>query len=396
MTPTRVTTHQTANDQLLYFTSSSLLPDGRVVVISDRSGSPNLFVVNPATGDRKQLTTNDEGYLHSYVYFDGAKNRGLGKASISLHTPSGAIYYLQGRDVCCVDTDGHRRVLAQYPDGQVTAFTHVSGDGALLCVPTTDARAIEGYAGQFDIDQRVRDEGLRSYLRIYDTQTGREIAAECVPSAWITHVQFHPTDNSLILYNHEWPSDCGIRRMWLFDGAAHRPVRTAGDGRLPGDWTCHEMWESDGKGVVYHGAYENGPAYLGRFDLASGSLTEIGLPVDWRQYGHFTIAPSGLLVSDGYYRTDEGATDGPSQWISIQHVDWREGRIEWTPICRHGSTWDSQDSHPHPIFSADSRSIYYTSNAAGKRDVYRVDVPVNAASVDSTNREMATHRATRP
>lgn len=46
---TRVTVCPDANDQLLYFTSTSLLADDRhLVVISDRTGHPNLFCVDAA------------------------------------------------------------------------------------------------------------------------------------------------------------------------------------------------------------------------------------------------------------------------------------------------------------------------------------------------------------
>ncbi len=129
---------------LLYFTSSSLTADDRyLIMISDRTGQPNLFALDQHTGQETRLTDNEEGYLKSYVYFDGIPNRGLGKASVSLHSPSGMVYYLQGDDICAVDLRGNRRVLAQVPAGQVTAFTHVSEDGKRLVVPTTDARALE-------------------------------------------------------------------------------------------------------------------------------------------------------------------------------------------------------------------------------------------------------------
>lgn len=102
----------------------------------------------------------------------------------------------------------------------MTAFTHISADGTRLCIPTTDAHALDGdsiLSGKpnYDIDKRVRDERLSSYLRVFDTRTGKEILCERVPQTWITHVQFSPIDNQLILYNNEWPSDCGIRRIWL-------------------------------------------------------------------------------------------------------------------------------------------------------------------------------------
>lgn len=92
--PERVTPCAGANEQLLYFTSSSLTADdSRIVFLSDRAGHPNIFDREPRTGRERQRTANNEGYLKSYVYFDGAPYRGLGKASASLHAPSGTLFY---------------------------------------------------------------------------------------------------------------------------------------------------------------------------------------------------------------------------------------------------------------------------------------------------------------
>src|ERR1051325_6339825 len=87
----------------------------------------------------------------------------------------------------------------------------------------------------YDIDERVRREGLSSWLRLYDTATGALLRCERVPQAWITHVQFSPVHADWILYNHEWPSDCGVRRLWLWDGTRHRRLRDIGPGRRRDD-----------------------------------------------------------------------------------------------------------------------------------------------------------------
>lgn len=314
--PAGLTSSQ-ANDQLLYFTSTSLLADDqRLVFLSDRTGQPNIFLRDLKTGQEKQLTFNTEGFLKSYVYFDGAPYRGLGRASVSLDATRGVVYFLQGRKICAVDTNGTQRVLAEYPEGQMTAFTHVSADGARLCVPTTDARALEGdrqLKGKpdYNIDQRVQEENLSSYLRVYDTATGKEIRCERVPKAWITHVQFSPIDHDLILYNHEWCGDPGIRRMWLWDGHRHLRLRPEGDGRSRKDWTCHEMWERDGSAIIYHGGFAGGQSYIGRVKPDGSGLVEIGLPKAWNRYGHFTIGRPGWLVTDGCYVTPgESARSG--------------------------------------------------------------------------------------
>ena len=403
MTASKVTGGIASNDQLLYFTSSSLDDsDEHLVLISDRSGHPNLVVRHLASGEEVQLTRNTGGTLKSYVYFGGNERRGLGKASVSFDAQRRLLYYIQDDALCCTAFDGSTCILNRIPADQVTAFTHISADGQRLCVPTTDARALEAerlvndspaYAANqekknevisdkpdYDIDERVRTEGLSSWINVFDTQSGELIAREQVKQAWITHVQFSPLDSRHILYNHEWPSDCGIRRMWLWDGERHIRLRHEGDGRSKADWTCHEMWQADGKYIIYHGKYADGRAYVGRVDPNGRDPVEIALPDAYHRYGHFTAGNghNDWLVTDGYYHP-EGVPENSNwggEWISLVTVDWEKRKIQWTGLCQHESFWDCQDSHPHPIFDHADRFIYFTSNKAGSRSVYRVAVPL--------------------
>jgi len=379
--PVSVTGPNTGNNQLLYFTSSSLTADDRhLVFISDRTGNPNLVTRDLATGMERQLTTNTEGVLKSYVYFDGHPYRGFGKGSVSLDSKNGLVYFIQGWEIRSVTLDGRQRVLAVLPKNQMTAFTHVSADGTRLCVPTTDARALDGdkiLKGKpdYDIDARVQREHLVSYLHVYDTVSGKEIASEPVTNAWITHVQFSPINNRLILYNHEYCFESGINRMWLWDGTNHIRLRVEGDGRRRDDWTCHEMWERDGTAIIYHGSYTNGQSYVGRVQPDGTGPVEIALPENWKRYGHFTVGHPGELVTDGCYVVSGDPKRFGGNWISVLRVDWLARTCDWKPLCPHGSTWTSQDSHPHPIFDHAANAIYFTSDVQGERVVCRVAVP---------------------
>ncbi len=392
------------NTQMLYFTCSSLSTDDRrLYVISDRSGSPNVYMHEIATGEETQLTRNEAGTLQSYVYFNGTRNLGLGKASVCLDPVRETVYYLQDRNICAVWPDRKIRILNQVPEDQMTAFTHVSADGRFLCIPTTDARILdydpgtEGYGLDqrpiYDIDARVQKENLSSYLHIYDTRTGAEIRCEKVLRCWITHVQFHPLNSHIILYNNEWPSfGCGVRRINLFDGQTHRQLRTVGQGRSAEDWVCHEMWTADGRYVIYHGAYANGPAFVGRVDVREMDYSEIALPKAYDAYGHFTVSNGGELVCDGYYKqpgdrpperensTDHGADPHrkTAEYISLVHPDWAERKLIWTPLCKHGTDWLGQDTHPHAIFNHSGDAIYFSARRGKYVGVYSVPVKAKA------------------
>src|SRR5262249_38843739 len=161
---------------LLYFTSSSLTADDRVLVFLSDRDSPipkaddpradvNLYALDRASGTVRPLTENTEGYLRSYVYFEGQPYRGLGLASPCLHAPSGDLYYLQGREVRVVNArSGAGRTLALLPDDQLTGFTHVSDDNARLCIPTIHESAFIDIGA---IDATVQRLGLASTLRIF-------------------------------------------------------------------------------------------------------------------------------------------------------------------------------------------------------------------------------------
>ena len=86
----RVTGNEGGTSQLCYFTSSSLLEDGRTLIfIREQEGQPNLFAADLVSGEERQLTQNCEGILKSYVYFDGRAYTGFGKASVSVDTKRG-------------------------------------------------------------------------------------------------------------------------------------------------------------------------------------------------------------------------------------------------------------------------------------------------------------------
>ncbi|MGI6671434.1 MAG: oligogalacturonate lyase family protein [Christensenellales bacterium] len=379
------------DSQLLYFTSSSCLADNSgLVFMGEMDGNSNIYWKDFSKGKITQLTYNTEGTLRSYVYFNGKVNKGFGKASVCLDNTRKLVYYIQGLDVYQVDLLGNLRQIVKLPDNQVTAFMDVSNDGKYLCIPTTDNRALEtrhvdgpatilNMPGDTYIDNRIHEENLNSYLNVYAINSGKQILCEKVPLCWITHVQFHPKDSSQILYNHEWCSDCGVRRMWLWDGKHHKALRTIDEGRNINDWVCHEIWSYNGEYVIYHGRhYKNNLYFVGRINMESGEIQEIELPKEYTKYGHFSISSQGRLVSDGYYQTKDementqyvGAT-----WISVWDVDWDSGRFKCTPLVQHNTCWGDQDTHPHPIFSEDGKLIFYNTTHNGKREIRCCHVP---------------------
>ena len=100
-----------------------------------------------------------------------------------------------------------------------------------------------------------------------------------------------------------------------------------------------------------------------------------------------------MLVTDGYYEDkiingnenlqakdpslDTGLkkSDISGEWISLLKIHWDKHKISWIPLCRHGSSWESQDCHPHPIFNHTADKVYFTSDKDRESSIYYVEVP---------------------
>ena len=354
-----------ANSQHLYFTSPSVTQDDRwLVFLSDRSGHPNLHVIDRRDGASRQLSANTSGLLRSYVYPQGTL-RGLSKASPCLDPVRNRVFYLRDDAMYFVEldaADGERR-LCDLPAGWVTAFTHISPDGATLCVPCTDPRAfVDEVPTQWDqmrkVPDRMAQEGLLTRLLVIEVATGQTRVAAEVPF-WVTHVQFDPAGTGRILFNREGFQDNGDRpahqRIWCLEPeGAFRPLAP----EPPGEWRSHENWALDGQSIVYHGGRE-GRAFLAARTWEGELLSEVSL--EGIEFWHATAALDGRSLF----------VDRPDGLISM--VDPANRRV--VDICRHDSIVESQDAHPHPITTFTGRSILFTSIRTGRCQVYEAFLP---------------------
>ncbi|UQZ82253.1 hypothetical protein SK3146_01410 [Paenibacillus konkukensis] len=380
----RQLTSAAGNHHHLYFTSSSFTQgNDHVLFLSDSGGgSPNVFKLSLKDGQTVQLTDNRKGIMKSYVYYDGTPYEGLAKASPSYHPGTDSLLYIQDQEVRLIHLPTMEdRVVHRLPEGVMTGFTHISGDGEYACVPYISADAFDvGEGNPFTlIRDKVQAGRTESHVLVIHLPTGRS-EIKFRHAGWITHVQFHPDDSEQILFNHE--GGMVAQRIWLYKDGVVSKIRdqSAGGDRL---WICHEMWDSDGSGVIYHGtrgvpndpsmrhASVNGSiqSFVGYAGRRQGEEIEMSFPDGMKDYGHFTLG------SDRTMLLTDGIIDAES--LHCCRADWESGRLEWDYICRHGSSFSVQDVHPHPIFSHDDRLVLFTSdthNERSKGNLYLVDL----------------------
>ncbi|MFA7343014.1 MAG: oligogalacturonate lyase family protein [Terrimicrobiaceae bacterium] len=361
-------TRGSCKNQHLYFTSPSVTADDRwLVFLSDRSGSPNLYSIDRRDGSIRRLSRNESGLLRSYVYPTGGL-RGLSKASPCLDPIRNRLYYIRDdsvRSVSLDDADGTEREICQMPPQWYGAFTHISPDGRTLCAPCTDPRAfVDEAETQWDqmrkVPGRMERENLRTRICLIDVSTGKmKIAAE-VPF-WVTHVQFDPLGTGRIVFNREGFVEGGDRpphnRIWCLEPAgSFRPLSP----EPPGEWRAHENWAVDGKSILYHGG-RGGEAFLASRTWEGELIQETSL--EGISFWHATGAPDGKCLF----------VDRPDGFISAIDPFARENKL--VNICRHDSSVEDQDAHPHPLVTASGKSLIFTSVRTGRCQVYEVLLP---------------------
>jgi Tol biopolymer transport system component len=346
--------------QGLYLTSSSVTADDRcVVVIGDRDSSPNLFVIDRSDGAMRPLSRNARGQMHSYVYPLGT-DAGFARSSPCLAPLTGDVLWIQDRSACLANVrepDAARRVL-ELPAGWMTAFNDLSPDGRLACVPIADARAFVDDASDqvsqmIPVARRFREQALRSRILVIDLRRDATVADVEVPF-WVTHVQFGPLDPTQVLFNQEgMGSDVG-QRIWIADTASGRIRPLYPQAGV--EWCCHEVFAADGSVVSHGGVRGQKSAFVERHDL-SGRLLERHDISDAR-FMHATLSNDGrsfiLDDHDGMLKTWEIATG-------------RSG-----VLCRHGSSMNGQDNHPHARMTSSGRGVTFTSDGFGGRGLFEV------------------------
>jgi len=191
----------------------------------------------------------------------------------------------------------------------------------------------------------------------------------------LAHAQVCPVNGTLVMVCHEGPWHLVTQRIWLLD-LVSREVRPCVR-QDASDSIGHEFWTQDGfiffdnRGPGFDGtitssrtqAVAQSPQertftpYVGFADRRGNLLRRINLP---HHCNHYHTNPNGTaLVGDD---VDE-----------VVLIDLSNGEAEVRPLCRHGTSWHTQASHPHPTWSWDGKRILYASDAGGQVNLYLLE-----------------------
>ena len=317
----------------LYFYNPCFnLNDSILVFASKRTGSMNLFTVNLRNGVIRQLT-------------DGDKIRARGATYSSNRNEA---FFGDDRVVKALDLATLReRVLYNIPKGyNIAASLSSSEDGGMIAFAIV--RKPKGDASL------LSDKLYNSIIVMVNTVTGysHEVTRE---ENYISHVLVNPVDTTKILYCHEGAWDTVAQRMWFVnsDGSGKCALRPEEDPVLR---VGHEYWFKDGKHVGYQIGTQEKRKYIGILDIATKQFKEYPYADDKHTESN---SRGTLLVGDGMPKHAD---------ISLYTIE--SGQAKQKVLFRHNSSYDDEEQHPHPQFSPDDKSIFFTSDRDGQSNIY--------------------------
>ncbi len=353
----------------LYFTETSLSPDGKSVYFVSNRACPEteqvqLFHINLEDGVITQLTDAVGGVYHvtntpDCEYFAYAAEKDI--HLLHLPTMEDKIIYTEKE---------------KYLISMVSINCDKTRIG-FMRVEDVDAIADGGpnYAGFKE--KMFATKESRVYWMNLDGSDLKQVFRD---TCWLQHFQFSPDDPKIAMFCHEGPWNYIQQRIWVIDmekGEVWPCFR-----QVEEDCVGHEFWTQDGdivfdnrrdghdgtisntKEQVYATHTESSGAipYFG-FAKKDGTVYRtIDMPYYCNHYyGNYDLS---LFVGD--------ATED----IVLIKPDETGKNPKIHILANHNTTWHYQRSHCHPTFSADGKKVIYAADTDRWHDnVFMVDVP---------------------
>ena len=326
-----------------YFTSTSFFGDAadQVVFFSNRSGRFELYLLEIHSGRLVQLT---EG---SVISPSGAC---LGR--------TGQLFYFDGPELHCLKIEGMKdQVLYRVPTGFEAHLPTCTADGRYVAFAYKERMAQSTETNRiYSTMAETYFQRPRSVIMRIDSSNGEAVAA-WGEQTWISHVIIHPTDPNLILFCHEGGSTNVTQRMWTVDLNEHlarqaKPLYL----QRPGESCVHEYFTRQGD-VGFQYTLESGEQReeFNAFIRPNGTwIRQYRLP--GARAGHMqSNSDNSLVVGDCGY-LGPGDKEGNRYMSLMTHVN---GRVVVRRLCQHRSSWKTQNSHPHPVFSPDDKWVLF-------------------------------------
>lgn len=377
----------------------------RVIRVTDEPGSASLyFNINAYTPDGKQMiyTTADRGIgvidLATFTakpLVKGPVGGGPGAVVVGQKTPT--VYYFKG-----LKGDAQYASLwsANIQTGEQKKIADLPRRAGIFSINADETLGVGSYiigdgedyngrqAGQV-AQQHTPDEPLDKKTKMarrlaarlpmvvftVDLHTG-QIKPVFASTDWIDHLQFSPTDPTLLMYAHqgEWQQ---VEKLWTIrtDGSQNKHINPR---IMKMEGSGHQWWDHNGKNIWYDLHIPFGMiSFVAGYNVENGDRT-------WFHYApeessiHFTRSVDGtLFAGDG--------SDAPgAKWLYLFHPELikddhslgehliQPGRFQAERLVNMSK--HNYHLEPNVNFTPDGKYVIFRSNMLGPTYVFAVEV----------------------
>lgn len=314
----------------------------RLIFVSHRTGAPQIFAEERATGELRQLTDRTD----------------LSPWSVHPSHDGTAVFFTAG-------TSGWRLALETLEERELVNFaaTAMQEKGMVAAAMGTTAlsRDDNWWAVRFNV-------GEESALAIVNTDTGEHEIILRRDS--IGHLQFCPDDANLLYYAGPLTD-----RVWVInrDGSGNRRLYARNVEK--NEWITHETWIPGTRELVF----VDWPRGVRCVHVDTGAERQVTTFNAW----HAICNPAGtLMVADTNF-PDIGiqtfnALDSIGAPQALCYPDASSIGEHWNGPFPYADgavhVYAPQHTHPHPSFSPNGRHVVFTSDRSGYAQVYEADL----------------------
>jgi len=346
----------------------------RVIRLSREGGSASLYFhqnAYTARGDKMVITT-PKGLATVNLKTRQIEPLVEGRvSSVVVGRKSREVFYFKGDAVYSthLDTKATREIAKLPPGFRGGSGLTVNADETVLA-----GSALEGERRPFTPPPSGKDRlqarmEMRLPMQLYTIQikTG-ELKAIYHSTDWLNHVQFSPTDPTLLMFCHEGPWH-KVDRIWTIrtDGTDLLKIHAR---TMDMEIAGHEFFSADGKIVWYDLQTPRGQEFwLAGVELATGRKLRYKLERDqWSV--HYNVSRNGKLFAGDGGGPQMVAKAKNGQWIYLFRPE--KGVLRWERLVNMAK--HDYRLEPNVTFTPDGKWIVFRSNMHGASQVYAVEV----------------------
>src|SRR5215469_11990593 len=288
----------------------------RVVRLTDEPGSASLyFNQNGYTPDGSEMVfTTPEGISVLDLGTHAVRKVAQGplRVIVAGHKTNSVFYVKNRTDLYVTNVDtGATRLIAKLPARNSISVSTVNADETLLAGTYIEnegadynatGRAIAPQTLEQPVNKgQMMEQTLAAHLPralfTVNAATG-ELKVIHRSTDWLNHLEFSPTDPTLLMFCHEGPWH-KVDRIWTMrtDGSHITPIHKR---TMAMEIAGHEFWSHDGKTIWYDLQTPRGEVFwLAGYNVETGARTWYSLARDeWSI--HFNVTRDGkLFCGDG-------------------------------------------------------------------------------------------------